>query len=47
MRKLKKPLNLKIEYRSDERTLLEEEVEKINASILQNLESNIGAKQRF
>jgi phenylalanyl-tRNA synthetase beta chain len=40
-------ITLRLEYRSDERTLLEEEVEKIHASILQNLESNLGAIQRF
>ncbi|MFN2392945.1 MAG: phenylalanine--tRNA ligase subunit beta [Pyrinomonadaceae bacterium] len=40
-------ITIRLEYRSHERTLLEEEVEKINVSILQNLESNLGAKQRF
>ncbi|MDQ3089086.1 MAG: phenylalanine--tRNA ligase subunit beta, partial [Acidobacteriota bacterium] len=40
-------ITLRLEYRSDERTLLEEEVEKIHASILQNLEAKLGAKQRF
>ncbi len=40
-------ITLRLAYRSDERTLLEEEVEKIHASILQNLESNLGAIQRF
>lgn len=38
---------IRLLYRSDERTLLEEEVEKIHASILQNLESKLDAKQRF
>ena len=38
---------IRLEYRSNERTLLEEEVEKIHTSILQNLDANIGAKQRF
>jgi phenylalanyl-tRNA synthetase beta chain len=40
-------ITIRLEYRSDERTLLDEEVETINAQILKNLESNLGAKQRF
>ena len=38
---------IRFEYRSDERTLLEEEIEKIHTQILQNLEAKLGAKQRF
>ena len=40
-------LTVRLAYRSDERTLLEEEVETVHAQILQNLETNLGAKQRF
>ena len=40
-------ITVRLEYRSDERTLLEEEVEKIHSAILQNLETRLGAKQRF
>jgi len=40
-------ITIRFEYRSDERTLLDEEVEKIHASILQNLETKLGVKQRF
>ena len=43
----KRSITIRLVYRSDERTLLEEEVEKIHASILQNLETALGAKQRF
>ena len=38
---------IRLAYRSDERTLLEEEIEKIHAQILQNLEQKLDAKQRF
>ncbi|CAN5460283.1 phenylalanine--tRNA ligase subunit beta [soil metagenome] len=40
-------MTIRLAYRSDERTLLEEEIEKIHAQILQNLEQKLGAKQRF
>ena len=40
-------ITLRLSYRSDERTLLEEEVEKIHASILENLEEKLGARQRY
>ncbi len=40
-------ITIRLEYRSDERTLLEEEAEMIHARILENLEKNLGAKLRF
>ncbi len=40
-------LTIRLAYRSDERTLLEEEIETIHAQILQSLESTLSAKQRF
>lgn len=40
-------LTIRLEYRSDERTLLDEEVETINREILNVLETNLGARQRF
>ncbi len=40
-------ITIRLEYRSDERTLLDEEVDSIHAQILQNLETHLGAKQRF
>ncbi len=40
-------ITIRLEYRSDERTLLEEEVETVHAQILQKLDSNLGAKQRI
>ncbi len=40
-------ITIRLAYRSDERTLLEEEIEKIHAQILQNLGAKLGAKQRF
>ncbi|MDQ3041575.1 MAG: hypothetical protein M3R11_04240 [Acidobacteriota bacterium] len=40
-------ITVRLEYRSDERTLLEEEVEKVHGQILKVLETNLGAKQRF
>ena len=40
-------MTIRLAYRSDERTLLEEEIEKIHAQILQNLEEKLNAKQRF
>lgn len=40
-------ITIRLEYRSNERTLLEEEVEKIHAEILKNLEDRLNVKQRF
>ena len=40
-------VTIRLEYRSDERTLLEEEVETIHEQILKVLETNLSAKQRF
>ncbi len=40
-------ITVRLEYRSDERTLLEEEVAEIHARLLQSLESKLGAKLRF
>jgi phenylalanyl-tRNA synthetase beta chain len=40
-------LTIRLEYRSDERTLLEEEVEKVHNAILQGLEETFGIKPRF
>jgi phenylalanyl-tRNA synthetase beta chain len=39
-------ITVRLEYRSDERTLLEEEIEQIHREILQNLERKLGVKQR-
>lgn len=40
-------ITIRLEYRSDERTLLEDEIEAIHAQILLKVEENLGAKQRF
>ncbi|HQU85752.1 MAG TPA: phenylalanine--tRNA ligase subunit beta [Pyrinomonadaceae bacterium] len=40
-------LTIRFEYRSDERTLVEDEIENIHKNIIENLESKLGAKQRF
>ena len=40
-------LTIRLEYRSDERTLLEDEIETIHRQILQKTEEVLGAKQRF
>ena len=40
-------ITIRLEYRSDERTLLEEEVETVHAQILRNLDEKLSAKQRF
>lgn len=40
-------LTLRLEYRNDERTLRDEEVDDIHKQILSNLETKTGAKQRF
>jgi phenylalanyl-tRNA synthetase beta chain len=40
-------ITIRLEYRSDERTLTESEAEAVHAQILQTLERDLGAKQRF
>ena len=40
-------ITIRLEYRSDERTLLDEEVEAVHAQILRNLDEKLSAKQRF
>lgn len=40
-------ITIRLEYRSNERTLFEEEVESIHTTILQNLGSELNVKQRF
>ena len=40
-------LTIRLEYRSDGRTLLEQEVETVHTQILQNLDAELGANQRF
>jgi phenylalanyl-tRNA synthetase beta chain len=40
-------VTIRLEYRSDERTLTEPEAEAVHAQILQALERDLGAKQRF
>ena len=40
-------VTIRLKYRSDERTLIESEVEEIHARILQTLEAKLNAKQRF
>lgn len=40
-------ITIRLEYRSDERTLIESEVEEIHGKILSAIEANLGAKQRF
>jgi phenylalanyl-tRNA synthetase beta chain len=40
-------LTIRLIYRSDERTLIESEVESVHNQILTTLEENFGAKQRF
>lgn len=40
-------ITIRLEYRSDERTLLDEEVDSIHRQILHSLETNLSAKQRF
>ncbi|MBK7707106.1 MAG: phenylalanine--tRNA ligase subunit beta [Acidobacteria bacterium] len=39
-------LTVRLEYRSDERTLLEEEVEKVHGAILESIERELGIKPR-
>jgi phenylalanyl-tRNA synthetase beta chain len=40
-------ITIRLEYRSDERTLTEAEAETVHAQILQSLERDLGAKLRF
>lgn len=40
-------ITIRLEYRSNERTLLDQEVDSIHQQILQNLESDLGVKQRI
>ncbi len=40
-------ITIRLEYRSNERTLQDEDVEQIHADILENLQLNFDAKQRF
>jgi len=40
-------ITIRLEYRSDERTLIDEEVDAVHSQIIKNLENNLGAKQRF
>jgi phenylalanyl-tRNA synthetase beta chain len=40
-------ITIRLEYRSDERTLFEAEVEEIHGKILAEIEKQLGAKQRF
>ena len=40
-------ITIRLEYRSDERTLIESEVEEVHNKILSAIEANSGAKQRF
>jgi phenylalanyl-tRNA synthetase beta chain len=40
-------ITIRLEYRSDERTLLEEEVETVHAQILNVLQKNLNTKLRF
>ena len=40
-------ITVRLEYRSDERTLIDEEVDTVHNKIVKSLENNLGAKQRF
>jgi phenylalanyl-tRNA synthetase beta chain len=40
-------ITIRLEYQSPERTLIDEEVDAVHASIIENLENKLGAKQRF
>ena len=40
-------ITIRLEYRSTARTLIDAEIDEIHSLIIGNLESNIGAKQRF
>ncbi len=40
-------ITIRLSYRSNERTLIDAEIDEIHGSIIKSLESNLGAKQRF
>ena len=40
-------MTIRLEYRSDERTLIDEEVDGAHNQIVASLENNTGAKMRF
>ncbi|HRH44106.1 MAG TPA: phenylalanine--tRNA ligase subunit beta [Pyrinomonadaceae bacterium] len=40
-------ITIRLEYRSEERTLVEVEIEEVHAKILAEIEKQLGAKQRF
>jgi phenylalanyl-tRNA synthetase beta chain len=40
-------VTIRLEYRSDERTLIESEVEEIHSALVRELEEKTGARQRF
>jgi phenylalanyl-tRNA synthetase beta chain len=40
-------ITIRLEYRSDERTLIEEQIEEIHSQILRNLEESFNARQRI
>jgi phenylalanyl-tRNA synthetase beta chain len=40
-------ITIRLEYRSNERTLLEEEVEALHAQLLKQLEAKLNVKLRF
>ncbi|HEX8287456.1 MAG TPA: phenylalanine--tRNA ligase subunit beta [Pyrinomonadaceae bacterium] len=40
-------ITIRLEYRSDERTLIDEEVDSVHNQIISSLESKTGARQRF
>jgi phenylalanyl-tRNA synthetase beta subunit len=40
-------ITIRLEYRSDERTLTEPDAEAVHTQILQALERDLGARQRF
>ncbi len=39
-------ITIRLEYRSDERTLIDEEVDKVHGELVTNLETSLGIKQR-
>jgi phenylalanyl-tRNA synthetase beta chain len=42
-----KSITIRLEYRSDERTLVEDEVEELNRKVVDAVENSVGAKVRF
>jgi phenylalanyl-tRNA synthetase beta chain len=40
-------ITIRLEYRSDERTLVEDEIEELNRTIVEAVENSVGAKVRF